>query len=77
VLRTLADNGQTIVLSSHLLAEVEQICDRVGIIAGGRLRAESSVADLRGEAWLLIRAEPLTVAAAVVRRTRRQPAPGT
>ena len=28
--------GQTVLLSSHLLAEVQQICDRVGVISGGR-----------------------------------------
>src|SRR3954452_24049470 len=43
-----AAGGQTVLLSSHLLAEVQEICDRVGIISGGRLLAEGTVADLRG-----------------------------
>jgi ABC-2 type transport system ATP-binding protein len=68
LIRSLADQGQTVVLSSHLLGEVEQICDRVGVIADGRLRVESSVADLRGHARLLVRAEPLPVAIGVAER---------
>src|SRR5438128_5054081 len=38
-----AAGGQTVILSSHLLAEVQEICDRVGVIASGRLLAESTV----------------------------------
>jgi ABC-2 type transport system ATP-binding protein len=68
LIKSLAGQGQTIVLSSHLLGEVEQICDRVGVIAEGRLRIESSVAELRGHASLLVRAEPLPVAADVAGR---------
>ena len=44
----LARGGQTVLLSSHLLAEVEEICDRVGVIARGRLLVESTVSALRG-----------------------------
>ncbi len=65
LIRSLADRGQTVMLSSHLLAEVEQICDRVGVIADGRLVVQSSVTDLRGHATLSVRAEPLSKAAAV------------
>jgi ABC-type multidrug transport system ATPase subunit len=67
LIRGLADQGQTIVLSSHLLGEVEQICDRVGVISGGRLRVESSVAELRGHVRLVVRAEPQPAALAVLR----------
>jgi ABC-2 type transport system ATP-binding protein len=66
LIRSLAGEGRTVMLSSHLLGEVEQVCDRVGVISGGRLRAESSVADLRGQASLLVRADPLPRAVAVV-----------
>ena len=44
----LARGGQTVLLSSHLLAEVQEICDRVGVINNGRLLRESTVAELRG-----------------------------
>ncbi len=40
-------NGSTVFLSSHELAEVEDICDRVGIIVGGRLRSIETMAFLR------------------------------
>ncbi|HZN72346.1 MAG TPA: ABC transporter ATP-binding protein [Micromonosporaceae bacterium] len=68
LIRTLADHGQTVLLSSHLLGEVQQICDRVGVISGGRLLTESTVAELRGEASLLIRADPLPAARSVAER---------
>jgi len=40
VLRELADQGATVFLSSHLLAEVEQVCDRVAVLVRGRLVEE-------------------------------------
>ncbi|PSK97218.1 ABC-2 type transport system ATP-binding protein [Haloactinopolyspora alba] len=61
----LAEHGQTVMLSSHLLAEVEEICDRVGVIADGRLVTESTVTELRGTAALFVRAEPVDRALAV------------
>jgi ABC-2 type transport system ATP-binding protein len=63
-----AAGGKTVILSSHLLAEVQEICDRVGVIADGRLLAESTVADLRGAVAVLVRAEPLERALAVAMR---------
>jgi ABC-2 type transport system ATP-binding protein len=44
LLRTLADQGRTILVSSHLLAEVQALADDVIIIAHGRLVADGSVA---------------------------------
>ncbi len=55
-------------LSSHLLAEVQEICDRVGVISGGRLLRESTVAELRGGTLLQVRATPPETALAVARR---------
>jgi ABC-type multidrug transport system ATPase subunit len=55
----LARGGQTVVLSSHLLAEVQDICDRVGVIHRGRLLSESTVAELRGGSTLRVRGVPL------------------
>ena len=61
----LARSGQTVLLSSHLLAEVEEICDRVGVITHGRLVEESTVAELRGGRRLRIIARPVDRALAV------------
>jgi ABC-2 type transport system ATP-binding protein len=63
-----AAGGQTVVLSSHLLAEVQEVCDRVGVIAGGRLLTEGTVAELRGATAVLVRARPLDLALAVAMR---------
>lgn len=41
--------GKTVLLSSHLLAEVSDVCTRVAILAGGRVRAEGRLADLLEE----------------------------
>src|SRR5690348_17934206 len=46
LLRGLAAEGTTVFLSSHLLAEVEQVCDRVAVIVGGRLVEEGAPAML-------------------------------
>jgi ABC-2 type transport system ATP-binding protein len=48
LLRGLADAGTTVFVSSHLLAEVEAVCDRVGVMARGRLVAEGPPSTLRG-----------------------------
>ena len=59
LIRGLAREGRTVLLSSHLLAEVEQICDRVGVIRDGVLVAEGTVDDLRGSESLHVTAYPL------------------
>ncbi|MGW1068203.1 ATP-binding cassette domain-containing protein [Streptomyces aureus] len=41
------DRGRTILLSSHILSEVEELCDRVSIIRGGRTVESGTLADLR------------------------------
>jgi ABC-2 type transport system ATP-binding protein len=46
LLRDLAADGTTVFLSSHLLAEVEQVCDRVAVIVRGRLVDEGAPATL-------------------------------
>jgi ABC-2 type transport system ATP-binding protein len=40
------DRGKTILISSHILSEVERTADRVGILAGGELQAQDTVARL-------------------------------
>jgi ABC-2 type transport system ATP-binding protein len=64
-IRSLAQGGRTVVLSSHLMGEVEQVCDRVGVIRAGALVAEGTVEHLRGRATLRVRAEPLGAAASL------------
>jgi ABC-2 type transport system ATP-binding protein len=59
LIRSLGRGDRTVLLSSHLLGEVEQICDRVGVIQGGKLVTEGTVAELRGETRLLVRASPV------------------
>ncbi|WP_049797403.1 ABC transporter ATP-binding protein [Kribbella flavida] len=67
LIRELGSEGRTVVLSSHLLGEVQQVCDRVGIINGGRMVAEHDVEELRGQQELVIRARPLESAHSVLR----------
>ena len=63
----LGASGHTIFLSSHLLHEVEQVCDEVAIISHGKLVAQGRVADLlKRDASLLIEAEPLATVQEVV-----------
>jgi ABC-2 type transport system ATP-binding protein len=45
--REASDRGQTVFLSSHILSEVEALCDRVGILRAGRLVDEGTLAELR------------------------------
>jgi ABC-type multidrug transport system ATPase subunit len=66
LIRSLGKGRRTVLLSSHLMAEVEQVCDRVGVIRDGSLIAEGTVATLRGRAGLRVRAEPLAEAARLV-----------
>jgi ABC-2 type transport system ATP-binding protein len=47
LVRRLADDGMTVVLSSHLLAEVEELCNRVAIVRQGRMAYEGTLAELR------------------------------
>ncbi|MDN5854721.1 MAG: ABC transporter ATP-binding protein [Actinomycetia bacterium] len=54
LIRSLGDEGRTVVLSSHLLREVQQVCDRVGVINHGQVLTESTVAELRGAAELRV-----------------------
>jgi ABC-2 type transport system ATP-binding protein len=47
LVRRLADGGMTVLLSSHLLAEVEELCNRVAIVRDGRMVYEGTLAELR------------------------------
>jgi ABC-type multidrug transport system ATPase subunit len=65
-IRELGQGRRTVLLSSHLMAEVEQICDRVGVISKGRLVGEGTVDELRGRESLFVRADPLAEAERVL-----------
>jgi ABC-2 type transport system ATP-binding protein len=58
LIRDLGQGDRTVLLSSHLLGEVEQICDRIGVIRGGKLVTQSTVQELLGEEGVLVRAHP-------------------
>lgn len=49
--------GHTVLLSSHILAEVEALCDRVSIIRAGRTQESGTLAELRGITRISITAE--------------------
>jgi ABC-type multidrug transport system ATPase subunit len=57
-IRSLGQGRRTVLLSSHLMNEVEQVSDRVGVISKGELVREGTVDELRGRESLWVRAEP-------------------
>jgi ABC-2 type transport system ATP-binding protein len=54
MIRGLGESGVTVLLSSHILAEVQQVCHSVSIIGNGRLVASGRVDDLVGDNTLAI-----------------------
>jgi ABC-2 type transport system ATP-binding protein len=63
IVHHLKDRGTTVFLNSHLLSEVEQVCDRVVILDHGRIARIGPLADLlRQELEIEIEAEPVTPA---------------
>ena len=68
LIRTLAsDRRRTIILASHLLNEVEQVCDRVGVLARGRLLYTGPVAEMGAPARVHLRTTDDPRAAALLR----------
>jgi ABC-2 type transport system ATP-binding protein len=61
LIRRLVGEGRTVMLSSHLLDEVEKTCDAVAIVDRGRVVTQGTVAELRdgGGTQLLIEADPI------------------
>ncbi len=49
IMRELVDNGGSIFFSSHVLEVVEKLCDRIGIIKGGKLVVEGDVETILGD----------------------------
>ncbi|HET6199392.1 MAG: ATP-binding cassette domain-containing protein [Candidatus Acidiferrales bacterium] len=46
-IRQCRDRGKTVIFSTHVMTEVEKLCDRIGIIHGGHMRAEGTLEQLR------------------------------
>ncbi len=59
LIRRVGHGERTVLLSSHLLGEVEQVCDRVGVIHKGELLIEGTVEELRGGGGILVKVEPI------------------
>lgn len=64
LIQRLKDEGKTIFLNSHLLSEVEQICDRVAFVTGGRIVREGTIDELTntGGTWRLRTTAPIRAA---------------
>jgi ABC-2 type transport system ATP-binding protein len=69
LLRRLADAGMTIMLSSHLLAEVQEVCNRVAVINAGRIVHEGALSALTagGSSYRLEATDPTRAALALER----------
>ena len=72
LVRRLVDEGRTVMLSSHLLDEVEKTCDAVAIVDRGQIVAQGTIAELRdgGGSHVLIEAEPIEHARALLAASR-------
>jgi ABC-type multidrug transport system ATPase subunit len=57
VITEVAAEGTTVFISSHLLAEVEQICTHLGVLRSGRLVAQGTLAGIRGQVVPTLRVE--------------------
>lgn len=68
LVRSLAARGTTVFVSSHLLAEVEQMCTHIGVMSAGRLVAQGPLQELRsgGQAQVLVKTPDADAAARVL-----------
>lgn len=48
IIMSLSDHGKTVLFSTHIISDVEMICDRVGIIAKGKMQAVGKIEDIVG-----------------------------
>ncbi|QBP41616.1 MULTISPECIES: ABC transporter ATP-binding protein [Paenisporosarcina] len=68
ILKQLKGMGKTILISSHILPELAEMCDEIGVIDGGKLIAHGSVSDiqaqLKGERLITVKLKGLTTRAA-------------
>ncbi len=75
LLRTLRDMGKTIMLSSHILSELAEVCDAIGIIDRGRMLVSGSLADVQQQLATgtrarlrIVREDDLPAALAILQR---------
>jgi ABC-type multidrug transport system ATPase subunit len=64
----LGKGQRTVLISSHLLSEVELMCTRIGVIKKGKIVAEGTIDELRGAATLTVRGTPEDLAKTVLVR---------
>ena len=78
LIRSLAAEGTTVFVSSHLLAEIEQTCSHVAVMSAGRLVAQGTLDDLRAEGVtrVEVRTPDLDLAREVLARWGLQSQPG-
>jgi ABC-type multidrug transport system ATPase subunit len=62
----LGKGQRTVLISSHLLGEVEVMCTRIGVIKKGKIVAEGTIDELRGAATLTVRGTPVDLANTVL-----------
>jgi ABC-2 type transport system ATP-binding protein len=76
LVRELAGDGTTVFLSSHLLAEIEQVCTHVAVMSVGQLVAQGSLAELRAATGAQVHVDTpdTALAAAVLDRAGMEPA---
>src|SRR3712207_4354549 len=68
LLRDFADRGGSVLLSSHLLAEVEAIADRIMIVSGGRIEAQGTRAELLAGSGTIVETDDLAGLEAALHR---------
>jgi ABC transporter related protein len=67
------ERGITVMVSSHLLSEIEQMADVVGIIQAGHLRYQGTLENLRDQGHLVLKTAPVNAAAAHLKALGLQP----
>lgn len=69
LIRSLASEGITIFLSSHLLTEIEQLCSHVAVMRAGEIVAQGSLSELRanGQTRLIVSVDDLPQAKAILK----------
>jgi ABC-type multidrug transport system ATPase subunit len=59
LIRNLGQGNRTVLLSSHLMGELEQICDRIGVVKDGKIVVEGTLDEIRHGTRIKLRAKPV------------------